>query len=93
MLFRSGLQWKDLSFNIMFQGVGGVKLFNGYKFVTLNESLSSFNRSREILKAMNGPSDEVPRISAKDANGNFSTQSDYYLEKGDYLRIKNITLT
>lgn len=87
-----GLEWKDLSFNMMLQGVGGVKLFNAYKFITLNESWSSFNRSREILRALDGPCDDVPRISAKDANGNFSTESDYYLEDGDYLRIKNITI-
>ena len=67
-------------------------MFNAYKFTTLNESLSSFNRSRDILKALNGPNDEVPRISASDKNGNFSTNSDYYLEDGDYLRIKNVSL-
>ncbi|MFA6871002.1 MAG: TonB-dependent receptor [Bacteroidaceae bacterium] len=87
-----GLTWKNFTFNMMLQGVSGVKLFNAYKFITLNESLGSFNRSREILQALNGPSDEVPRISSTDANGNFSTESDYYLEDGDYLRIKNISV-
>ncbi len=87
-----GLNWNNFTFNLMLQGVQGVKLFNAYKFTTLNESLSSFNRSRDILKALNGPNDEVPRISASDKNGNFSTNSDYYLEDGDYLRIKNVSL-
>lgn len=87
-----GLSWNDFSFNIMLQGVGDVKLFNAYKYTTLNESLSSFNRSREILKALEGPNRDVPRISSSDPNGNFSTNSDYYLEDGDYLRIKNISL-
>lgn len=87
-----GLKWNNFTFNMMLQGVAGVKIFNAYKYATLNESLGSFNRSNEILKALNGPCDEVPRISADDDNGNFSTNSDYYLEKGDYLRIKNISL-
>lgn len=87
-----GLSWNNINFSLMLQGVGGVKLFNAYKYTTLNESLSSFNRSTEILKALNGPNKEVPRISASDANGNFSRNSDYYLEDGDYLRIKNISL-
>ncbi len=87
-----GVSWKDFTFSFMLQGVSGVKLFNAYKFTVLNESLSSFNRSREILKALDGPCDAVPRISAKDPNGNFATVSDYYLEKGDYLRIKNLSL-
>ncbi len=87
-----GLNWNNFTFSFMLQGVGGVKLFNAYKHTILNESLSSFNRSREILKALDGPNSKVPRISAQDANGNFSTISDYYLEKGDYLRIKNISI-
>lgn len=87
-----GFSWKDFSFNMMLQGVSGVKLFNGLKFMTLNESVSNFNRSREILDALNGPSNKVPRISNKDENDNFPTLSSYYLENGDYLRIKNITL-
>lgn len=87
-----GLSWNNINFSLMLQGVGGVKLFNAYKYTTLNESLSSFNRSNEILKALHGPNKEVPRISASDENGNFSRNSDYYLEDGDYLRIKNISL-
>ncbi len=88
----AGLTWNNFNFSFMLQGVNGVKIFNAYKFSTLNESLSSFNRSREILKALDGPNDKVPRISASDPNGNFSTVSDYYLEDGDYLRIKNISI-
>ncbi|MDO5571357.1 MAG: TonB-dependent receptor [Bacteroidales bacterium] len=87
-----GLGWKDFSFNLMLQGVAGVKLFNGYKQTVLNESLSSFNRSRDILKALDGPNDDVPRISSSDPNKNFTRVSSYFLEDGDYLRIKNITL-
>lgn len=87
-----GFLWNDFSFSMMLQGVSGVKLFNALKFITLNESVSNFNRSREILEALNGPSDKVPRISKSDKdNKNFTTLSDYYLENGDYLRIKNIT--
>lgn len=87
-----GFTWNNISFNMMLQGVGGVKLFNAYKHTTLNEALGNFNRSREILKALDGPNKDVPRISASDPNGNFTTVSDYYLEKGDFLRIKNISL-
>lgn len=90
---NAGFTWKKLTFNMMLQGVSGVKLFNAYKFSTLNESQGSFNRSDEILKALNGPNPDVPRISLSDPNNNFGTESSYYLEDGDYLRIKNISLT
>lgn len=90
-----GLTWNNFTFSLMLQGVGGVKVFNAWKCSILNESgdaTPNANRSRDILKALDGPNKDVPRISAKDENGNFSTNSDYYLEKGDYLRIKNISL-
>ncbi len=90
--FNGGLSWNNFTLGLMLQGVGGVKVFNAYKFTTLNESVSNFNRSNKILEALNGPSDEVPRISKADKNGNFATNSDFYLESGDYLRIKNLSL-
>ncbi len=90
--FNGGLSWNNFTFGMMLQGVGGVKVFNAYKYTTLNESVSNFNRSNKILKALDGPNDEVPRISKADNNANFATNSDYYLESGDYLRIKNISL-
>ncbi len=90
--FNGGLSWKNFTLGLMLQGVGGVKVFNAYKYTTLNESVGNFNRSNKILKALEGPNDEVPRISKADNNGNFATNSDYYLESGDYLRIKNLSL-
>ncbi|WP_329904718.1 SusC/RagA family TonB-linked outer membrane protein [Porphyromonas pogonae] len=87
-----GVSYKNFTFSMMLQGVAGVKIFNAYKYLTLNESQGSFNRSRDILKALDGPNKAVPRITADDPNENFTTPSDFYLEKGDYLRIKNITL-
>lgn len=91
--FSSGFTWKNLSFDLMLQGVTGIKLFNAYKYTTLNESLGAFNRSRDILKALNGPNNDVPRITMSDPNGNFTTASDYYLENGNYLRVKNVSLS
>lgn len=91
--FSGGFTWKKLSVDFMLQGVTGVKIFNAYKYSTLNESLSSFNRDERILKALDGPTYDVPRISASDENGNFSTVSDWYLENGSYLRMKNLSVS
>ncbi len=91
--FSTGFTWDKLSFDLMLQGVTGVKLFNAYKYTTLNESLGSFNRSRDILKALDGPNNDVPRITMSDPNSNFTRESDYYLENGSYLRVKNVSLS
>ena len=77
---------------MMLQGSYGAKIFNAYKYTTLNESVSNFNRSSDILKALDGPTYDVPRISQSDPNNNFGTISDWYLESGSYLRMKNISV-
>ena len=90
--FNGGFTYQKFSFDFMLQGSYGAKLFNAYKYTTLNEAVGSFNRSEKILKALNGPTYDVPRISMTDDNDNFGTISDWYLESGSYLRMKNISI-
>ncbi|MDR0541477.1 MAG: TonB-dependent receptor [Dysgonamonadaceae bacterium] len=87
-----GLTWKNLSFSMMLQGVEGVKIFNAFKYVMLNEGGSvTHNRWNKILDAW-PVTNNIPRINASDPNDNFTRNSDWYLEDGSYLRIKNITV-
>ena len=39
-----------------------------------------------------GTSDTYPRLVSNDPNGNFGKMSDFYLEKGDYLRLKIVQI-
>ncbi|MBF1539495.1 MAG: TonB-dependent receptor, partial [Prevotella salivae] len=91
--FSAGFSYKKFSFDFMLQGSYGAKLFNAYKYTTLNEAVGSFNRSEKILKALEGPTYDVPRISMTDDNDNFGRISDWYLESGSYLRMKNISIS
>lgn len=91
--FSAGFSYKKFTFDFMFQGSYGAKLFNAYKYTTLNEAVGSFNRSEKILKALEGPTYDVPRISMTDDNDNFGRISDWYLESGSYLRMKNISIS
>lgn len=87
--------YKQFDFNIFAQGVHGNKLFNAMKYTELNAaSGQNYNKSKAILGAWSPENinSDIPRISAKDDNGNFSTSSDFYLESGSYLRVKNVTL-
>jgi len=87
--------YENWDINIFAQGVYGNKLFDGTKYTELNAaSGQNYNKSTEILDAWSptNTGGTVPRVSATDANGNFSTTSDYYLESGSYLRIKSVTL-
>lgn len=90
--FNANLYWKNFDFSVFMQGVSGVKLFHAFKQSTLNASEQGYNRWDKILDAWSptNTGSNIPIISASDANKNFQTPSDWYLENGNYLRVKNI---
>jgi len=85
--------YKNFDFNIFAQGVQGNKLFNAVKRTTYSASGPSYNKLVGILDAWSpeNPGGKVPIVSTSDANGNFNA-SDFYIEDGSYLRIRNVTL-
>ncbi|TPG71896.1 SusC/RagA family TonB-linked outer membrane protein [Hymenobacter nivis] len=87
-------QYKSFDLSVFLQGVSGVQLFNAYKFSTYNAGLQGYNLDRRVLDAWtpNNPDATIPRLSTADANQNFSRASDWYLEDGSYLRLKNLTV-
>jgi TonB-linked SusC/RagA family outer membrane protein len=88
------IAYKGIDFSIMLQGVAEAKIFNAMKNTTHNLSVQEYNRSNEVLNAWSpdNTGSDLPMVRLNDPNGNFSKESDFYLEDGDYLRIKNITL-
>ena len=60
----------------------------------LSDMEGNFNRSAEILNAWSPTNthSSIPRLSKNDPNGNFTTASDWYIEDGSYLRLKNLTV-
>ncbi len=92
--FNFSLDYKGFDMGIIFQGVAGVKAFNAYKYVAYNASLQGYNLDSRVLNAWtpSNTATDIPRISTKDNNNNFGTQSSWYLEDASYLRLKNVTL-
>ena len=81
------LNYKNWDFMVFAQGQAGNKLFQGLRRLDLLDA----NYQTAILNRWTGEgtSNSVPRVTVDDAsNGNFTKMSDYYLQKGDYLRIK-----
>lgn len=84
------LNWKELDFSLIGQGVGDVQIYNQTRQALegmsdgSNQLVSTLNRWTTSNK-----STTMPRAVAGDPNGNnqFSTR---WLESGSYLRIKNI---
>ncbi|QNK65019.1 TonB-dependent receptor [Pedobacter sp. PAMC26386] len=93
--FSFNASYKGFDLNLFAQGVQGNKVFNALKYTGLNAgSGQNYNLLNGVLDAWSptNTGSNLPRISASDANGNFSTTSDFYLESGSYLRLKSATL-
>ncbi|WEK38337.1 MAG: TonB-dependent receptor [Candidatus Pseudobacter hemicellulosilyticus] len=90
--FTANLTWKNFDLSIFLQGVSGVKLFHAFKQTTLNGAEQGYNRWNKILDAWSpeNPNSTIPLIRANDPNKNFQRPSDWFLENGNYMRIKNI---
>jgi hypothetical protein len=72
------------------QGVAGNKIFQGLRRLDILTS----NYSTKALSRWHGEgtSTDFPRLTDSDPNRNFSQMSDFYLEDGDYLRLKVVQL-
>lgn len=89
------LNWKGFDFSFMFQGVTGNKIYNGMKQLSMNARDDYGNLSTEVLDTwdFNPMHSRYPRLGLNsDLNGNYTKHTDIFLEKGDYLRLKNVTL-
>jgi len=70
------------------QGATGNKIFQGLRRLDIPFA----NYQTKVLDRWTGEgtSNSYPRLDSNDSNGNFTKASDFYLEKGDYLRLKTI---
>ncbi|SDG09595.1 SusC/RagA family TonB-linked outer membrane protein [Epilithonimonas hungarica] len=82
------LNYKNVDFMVFAQGQGGNKIFQGLRRLDMLDA----NYQTKILDSWNGEgsTNENPRLTRNDPNHNYSWMSNYYLQKGDYLRIKLI---
>ncbi len=82
--------WKAFDISVFGQGVAGNKIFQGLRRL----DIPAANYSEKALNRWHGEgtSDDFARLVDGDPNGNFSKPSNFFLEKGDYFRIKTIQL-
>lgn len=92
--YTANFNYASFDLSIFLQGVAGNKLFNAVKYTGLNASIQNYNLLADAQNAWTPAhtNTDIPRLSASDANGNFGNVSDFYVESGSYLRIKNVTL-
>ena len=88
--FTVNLDYKGFDFLLFGQGAAGNKIFQGLRRLDIgNSNYPTIAMSRWTGE---GTSNSYPRLVSSDPNGNFGNMSDFYLEDGDYLRLKIVQL-
>ncbi|MBY0243817.1 MAG: TonB-dependent receptor [Sphingobacteriaceae bacterium] len=84
------LSYKEFDLLVFAQGAAGNKIFQGLRRL----DIGSANYQTKALDRWTGEgtSNTFPRLTTDDKNKNFNNPSDFYLEKGDYVRFKTIQL-
>ncbi|MFT3824768.1 MAG: TonB-dependent receptor [Chitinophagaceae bacterium] len=88
--FTINASWKNFDLLIFGQGVAGNDIFNGLRrldITTANWTTAALNRWTGA-----GTSNDFPRLTTDDKNGNFKNPSTFYLSSGAYFRIKTLQI-
>lgn len=87
------LEYKGFDLSFFFQGVAGYDIFNAIKYegMFVDPRYNQFAAILDRYHPTNNPGGNGPRVTIKDTNNN-RRMSDYYVDKGDYLRLKTLTL-
>jgi TonB-dependent starch-binding outer membrane protein SusC len=86
--FSLNASYKGFDFLVLANGVAGNEIVQSYR----NQSAPFGNYTSAILDRWHGPgsSNSIPRVTEN--NSNWTSFSDLYIHKGDFLRISNVTL-
>jgi TonB-linked SusC/RagA family outer membrane protein len=90
--FQTSLSYKGFDLSANLTGVFGVSLYNADRMQGMDPTYS-FNLYAETLNRWTGPgtSNSIPRMSLDRANENYRT-SDLFVENGNYVSLKNLTI-
>lgn len=83
-----GGTYKGFDLNVVASGVTGNDIVQTYR----NQSSQFSNYTTAVLDRWHGEGSSNSRPRVTDDNRNYTTFSDLYLQKGDYLKISNVTL-
>ena len=82
--------YKNFDFMLFAQGQAGNKIFQGLRRLDMLDA----NYQTKILNRWTGEgsTNEYPRLTRNDDNHNYTWMSNYYLQDGDFLRLKLVQL-
>jgi TonB-dependent starch-binding outer membrane protein SusC len=82
--------WRNFDFNMFWYGAFGQDIFTGG---TRRHDLNMPNWKADVLERWteDNPSTLHPRVTINDPNGNFTRPSDFFIEDGSYVRLRNVS--
>ncbi|TXG39524.1 SusC/RagA family TonB-linked outer membrane protein [Seonamhaeicola maritimus] len=86
--FTLNLDYKNFDLMVFGQGATGNKIFQGLRRLDIENA--NFQTAALGRWVGEGTSNTYPRLTTNDTNNNFSNPSDFYLEDGDYFRLKTL---
>ena len=88
--FTFNASYKNFDFVLFGQGVYGNDIYNATRRFDLPKS----NFTHQALERWTGEgtSNSFPRMTLSDPNRNYSRSSDFFVQDGSFLRIKNLQL-
>jgi TonB-dependent starch-binding outer membrane protein SusC len=83
--------WRNFDFSMFWYGAFGHDIFTGG---TRRHDLNMPNWKADVLERWteDNPSTWHPRVTINDPNGNFTRPSDFFIEDGSYVRLRNVSL-
>lgn len=83
--------WRNWDLNMFWYGAFGQDIFTGG---TRRHDLNMPNWKADVLDRWTeeNPSTTHPRVTISDPNGNFNRPSDFFIEDGSYVRLRNLSL-
>jgi TonB-linked SusC/RagA family outer membrane protein len=82
--------YKGFDILVFTQGAAGNKIFQGLR--RLDVPTANYQSVALSRWTGDGTSNDYPRLITSDPNGNFTKMSDFYLEDGDYVRLKTVQI-
>ena len=91
MGFNIDLDWRSFDLNMFWYGSFGNDIFTGG---TRRHDLPMPNWKDDVLDRWTeeNPSTTHPRVTIDDPNGNFTRPSDFFVEDGSFVRLRNVSL-
>ncbi len=88
-----GVNYKNWDLSMNFYGIFGNSIYNKTKgYYSGVSGQNVWEGTYEDAWHYDGQSTDIPRLSYNDANQNYTTVSDWFIEDGSYLRCKQIQL-